>query len=109
MTKLVYIFIVVVLLNGCGKRFKFEIDNSVNEYSIKLNYSEIGDPSRLTRKNVSYWDDTIILDGIKTGPTKDTIFFNQTSDYYGLDTLVKFEKYKAKKWYIKQEYIFSPW
>jgi len=99
----------IILLMACGKRFEFEIDDKVHDYSIHLRYSEIGDPSRLTQKNVWYWNDTIIINGVKNGPTKDTVFFDKTSDYYGIDTLVRFEKYKAKNWYIKQWYLFSPW
>jgi hypothetical protein len=94
---------------SCGKQFEFEATDKDTTFERKLSYAEIGDPSRVTRTYVSFWNDTIIIDGIKTAPTKDTIRNTYTADYYGLDTMVIYEKYKATKWYIKEVYQFSPW
>jgi hypothetical protein len=96
----------VFFFTSCKRKFSFEIDNTLQAHIIKLDYNEIGDAYRLKRKYIWFWNDTIIIDGIKNGPTKDTVKYEETVKYYGLDTLIKFEKYKATDWYIKQVYEF---
>lgn len=98
-----------MVFSGCGKKIRFEVTDILHEYTIRIDYKEIGNASRVKKEYIWYWNDTILIDGIKNGPTKDTVHYKEFVDYYGLDTLIKFEKYKASHWYIKQEYEFTSW
>lgn len=98
-----------ILMSSCSKEISFEINDSVKDTVIKIDVSRIGDPSRVTKKIISFWSDTILINGIKIAATKDTVVDSETVDYYGINSLYRFEKYKAKHWYIKHEYSFTPW
>jgi|GEM_PF-4327456 len=109
MQKIGLLLIAIVFVFSCNKHQVFQADENASTFVIRINPKKIGDPSRVTKKFIWFWNDTIIIDGVKNGPTKDTVYFNETLDYYGIDSLVIFEKYKASKWFIKQEYYFTSW
>jgi len=105
----IIIFIIALLLVSCGKEYVFEATDSDQMCVIRLDLSKVGDPSRMSKKIILFWNDTIIIDGVKNAPLKDTLRFEEVQDYYGADTLTVFEKYKAKNWYIRYEYYFTGW
>jgi hypothetical protein len=107
MKKIILIFF--IFLGACQKKIGFEITNSLSEYTFRVSLSEIGSPSKMRKIFISYWDDTIIWNGVKVPPTIDTIRMDKSETYYGMDTLQRFNKYKAKNWYIKNEYQFTSW
>ncbi|RXK58489.1 hypothetical protein ESA94_17790 [Lacibacter luteus] len=107
MNRLLAVF--MIALSACGKRIGYEIKDTDTKYTFRTNYLEIGDHSRVTITSIAFWDDTIIWKGIKVAPQKDTFYYERLEDFYGLDTLETYQKYKAKHWYIKRVYDFSPW
>ncbi len=104
-----FLIVFVIVLSGCGKTIGYEVKDSDTKYMFRTNYFDIGEPSRVKVTSISFWDDTIIWKGIKIGSQNDTVFDEKLQDFYGLDTLETFEKYKAKHWYIKRTYEFLPW
>ncbi len=107
--KVIEIITIFLFCTSCQKKVGFEITNEINEYTFKVDLRKVGDPSKMHKRIISYWDDTIIWKGIKLAPTIDTIIIDQSQNYYGMDSVQKFEKYKAKNWYIKHEYLFYSW
>lgn len=96
-------------LLSCAKRVGFEINNDVSEYTFRVSLQDLGDHSKMRKSTVAYWDDTIIWNGLKLPPTKDTFKSDVSQTYYGIDSVQRYQKYKARNWYVKKEYSFSVW
>ncbi len=68
-------------------------------FSKKLHPHAMGGSSRL------FWDDTILINGVKR-PATDTSYESKAYDFYDDTIRMSFDPYKATKIIIKEKFVF---
>jgi hypothetical protein len=106
---IMFLIPITVLLFSCmnnEERIINEITNERDSSAYELEY-KMKYPNSLTIITECFWDDTILYNGIKL-PPQEKIKATHTTRFYGSPPFKeKYQKYKAKNWNIKTEFILN--
>lgn len=104
-----YLILIIICLYGCinnKERISYEITNEKDSFAYQLKY-KMKHPNQLTIITECFWDDTILYNGKKLPPQEKTRA-THTTEFYGSPPLKEaYNKYKAKNWYIRTEFILK--